>query len=1047
MSTKNLPNGCNIISKQIFDKVEEKQLFWMRSLIIGLIKDSFVYKTVLNLYIKHSFILIIFVWLILITTLGIVAYLPDVKVLSYIQIAQTLFTYFIPPLICFFVSALVGIVMKKKRLQYFSHICFATCVIFEMLLEVLNQIGINIFTYSLFTHGFLSSIFISIAGKMCVQKKLRFTLYIMAGIILLRFTLCNFKCFQYIPPAILYIFFLSEQSLCSLCLIIRINIGNWAIQKKQFQTYIKCGFAMSNFMSLHIPEFVSEDLSDRFITIPVMRQRRASSLDMRSINKTLFSVPQNRRKSLPALGVEGRKCSSGSVDFSTLGEAHGMLSDLLADSSLPINVIGTLRIIADMLSPFLQSEFQRQTYTNPLVTMFEKQKTKEDEQQVLNQPDFKDDLPLSLKKRMHRNLGSRRMSSSYTTTTSATGMPTIDMEYYSKRNVHNSFSKNVSVRSLSHSNIFSELEKNSYTKIRSPCGSPLSIINQPPDEDMFKIEVSNNCPTYYNSIEESHSACELEGQINVKDSNKSEADKKSKTRLESLSEYVEIRESSETETVKINSDSFSNFVPSSTSNAECSEHHVSSNVQHDLVLNNDHAVDFNKENLLIPSLNSRRTSHEMQIELETAASKEVDEILNEINSWDFPIFELNEKCNVLTQVALRIFQKSNFFKTFKIPEIPFLKYFRALEAGYHNIPYHNRIHAADVLHGVYYLTKHKIPGFTSNAAIDSLIKDDLTLENDIYEDDYSYGYMGNVMPELELMALYTAAAMHDFDHPGRTNAFLVATSNPKALLYNDRSVLENHHAAAAWSLLVTNPEMNFLQELDLVDFKRFRFIVIEEILSTDLKKHFDFLTEWNAKGGGLDYTNESDRLLVGQMMIKVADIAGPSKEWSLHRRWTDRIVEEFYLQGEDEKTFGMPVSPYMDRNDGKVPQLQCSFIKHLVLPLYAAYEKAGILPGEWIDSEVDNNSDSEEDSDFPKSSVKKKAAFNVVIDNIQKNHDRWLKIISDEEEYLVESSQQNSYDCNNEVSNGEHDVLSEEHSISTGLDSFNNIVNEKTSES
>ena len=66
-------------------------------------------------------------------------------------------------------------------------------------------------------------------------------------------------------------------------------------------------------------------------------------------------------------------------------------------------------------------------------------------------------------------------------------------------------------------------------------------------------------------------------------------------------------------------------------------------------------------------------------------------------------------------------------------------------------------------------------------------------------------------------------------------------------MYNDRSVLESHHAAASWSLLVANPGLNFLAEMDPVDFKRFRFIVIEEILSTDLKKHFDFLTEWNAK--------------------------------------------------------------------------------------------------------------------------------------------------------------------------------------------------------
>ena len=38
-----------------------------------------------------------------------------------------------------------------------------------------------------------------------------------------------------------------------------------------------------------------------------------------------------------------------------------------------------------------------------------------------------------------------------------------------------------------------------------------------------------------------------------------------------------------------------------------------------------------------------------------------------------------------------------------------------------------------------------------------------------------YGVLMNAIPQLELLALYTAATMHDYDHPGRTNAFLVAT--------------------------------------------------------------------------------------------------------------------------------------------------------------------------------------------------------------------------------------------------------------------------------
>lgn len=57
--------------------------------------------------------------------------------------------------------------------------------------------------------------------------------------------------------------------------------------------------------------------------------------------------------------------------------------------------------------------------------------------------------------------------------------------------------------------------------------------------------------------------------------------------------------------------------------------------------------------------------------------------------------------------------------------------------------------------------------------------DNTDLSNSSFDDEYTYGCMSDVMPELELMALYTAASMHDFDHPGRTNAFLVATLNPK----------------------------------------------------------------------------------------------------------------------------------------------------------------------------------------------------------------------------------------------------------------------------
>jgi len=52
--------------------------------------------------------------------------------------------------------------------------------------------------------------------------------------------------------------------------------------------------------------------------------------------------------------------------------------------------------------------------------------------------------------------------------------------------------------------------------------------------------------------------------------------------------------------------------------------------------------------------------------------------------------------------------------------------------------------------------------------------------------------------KLEIFALALSALCHDVDHPGLTNAFLVAASDPIALRYNDKAVLESHHSATTF---------------------------------------------------------------------------------------------------------------------------------------------------------------------------------------------------------------------------------------------------------
>lgn len=69
-------------------------------------------------------------------------------------------------------------------------------------------------------------------------------------------------------------------------------------------------------------------------------------------------------------------------------------------------------------------------------------------------------------------------------------------------------------------------------------------------------------------------------------------------------------------------------------------------------------------------------------------------------------------------------------------------------------------------------------------------------------------------------------------------------------------------------------------------------------------------------------------------MVKCADISNPAKPPVIAKQWTDRIMREFFLQGDEEKRLGLPVSTFMDRNNTSVPKCQLGFIDYVVRPLY-----------------------------------------------------------------------------------------------------------------
>ena len=181
------------------------------------------------------------------------------------------------------------------------------------------------------------------------------------------------------------------------------------------------------------------------------------------------------------------------------------------------------------------------------------------------------------------------------------------------------------------------------------------------------------------------------------------------------------------------------------------------------------------------------------------------------------------------------------------------------------------------------------------------------------------------------MALYLAAAMHDHAHPGVNNTFLVTTRDPLAVLYNDRSVLENHHASSAIKILEENDFCSSLRQSEKI---KLRFLIIECILATDLTCHNDVVNKFKSS---LDQTNFSvdmdenfNRVLILKMLVKLADISNVAKQPDLHFEWAEKLVIEFFSQGDKEVENNIPISKFMNREEPEVSNLQIGFIENIV---------------------------------------------------------------------------------------------------------------------
>jgi hypothetical protein len=279
----------------------------------------------------------------------------------------------------------------------------------------------------------------------------------------------------------------------------------------------------------------------------------------------------------------------------------------------------------------------------------------------------------------------------------------------------------------------------------------------------------------------------------------------------------------------------------------------------------------------------------------TPGDQLVFDVLSErMDDPEFDIFELRSLAEgrCLYYVGWHLFRKLKFAETLSMDEGCFRRWLTVVESGYlAKNPYHNAYHAADVTHSMhYYVTRPRI--------------------------------WDKLKPE-EKIAVIIAPIIHDYNHPGYNNAFLISTRSNLATRYNDLCVLEHYHCASIYELM-TQSEYNIFAGFSPDAHKLVREMIISMVLATDMAVHFDWIGKFKNKmvGNGIDFENKQDRKLLLNMAMKCADINNPSKKLEYCKKWTEMIMNEFFNQGDEEKRLGLKVSMFMDRDTTDIPKCQ-----------------------------------------------------------------------------------------------------------------------------
>lgn len=293
------------------------------------------------------------------------------------------------------------------------------------------------------------------------------------------------------------------------------------------------------------------------------------------------------------------------------------------------------------------------------------------------------------------------------------------------------------------------------------------------------------------------------------------------------------------------------------------------------------------------------------VQLDTRTSFQLEKIFDDIAKWRFNAFQYFELCGnqMITDFIFRLFHFYDILRKFQVPSMSLKSFCNSIFEGYSSSnPYHNAIHAIDVTHRFNYFIVS--------------------------------GNLMKYISDLDIMAALLASIIHDFQHPGVNNEFLVKKSHAKAIRYNDISVLENHHLASAFAVLL---DQNCDITIDLTEDQYWvlRTSIMKMVMSTDMKLHEETIGAFKNYRGVPNFpNNDKEKQILMNMAMRISDYGNPMQPHDLYFKWMALMMEELYQQGDIEDHLQMDYSaPFMNRRETNPYATQLSFIEIIVEPM------------------------------------------------------------------------------------------------------------------